>query len=1248
MRHTKSIRATGWHAPQPLVERSRPTFRVKAIFKVKVDCRALRKLVVIVLTIHAALTAGQSQNGEAGGDRGTNSVELRHVSVARGSGGISVELTLSGSVNPVVTTVDSPTRVVVDLPKTVVATQQHRVAVGWGGAKAVRIGMDAQQPPTTRVVVDLTQSLEYEIAPGAGHNLVLKLHPSSANGAKSSTGTGPVARRAHESPVSPVANPWLLRGSSTEVSDEETEPQPFKPLEIVQLRNLVPVRRIGELTVEFKLTGPVVPQLSTVDLPAKLVVDLPGTMAATPRWRIPVGSNGVKTLRIGMDGKVPPTTRVVVDLSQSLDYEISHGVDNELILSLRPSPGRSSTSIVASNRTETHAAPVVAPLPSSSAQPPADNPSVAIPPDQPAPASAPAPLTAEGRGSPVLTASLQPPASPVAAPIMKSALAAIVGVVADKGGGVIPTADLTLVERTTSAVRHTVSDNLGNFSFKDLSPGHYLLRAKAEDMQSAEKEIAVEGNAISVKLQMKVSIEEQVNVNANAPDPVSDNNSDAVDLNARLLRGLPTDSQNILPLLSNFVAPAAGGTEGISLVVDGMEADQIDDLPASAIKEVAINHNPYAVEFRRPGKARIEITTKHGSLKRYHGHFGVFARDSVFDANSAFAIRQPDLSRKLFEESLGGPLGPKGAAFFFSGQHLGNTESAIVNATVLSPGNQPVALIENVPTGLQRSDYVGRLDFQPGHVHHFTAFYGFDEKFETNDSVGGFNLPDRGYSTGQRGHKFQFMDQAIVSPTLLNTSRLLVRRSSLRDGNLASSYAINVNGSFSSGPAQTAYQQRETLAEFEDVVTLARKNHTFRFGGGTRTRMFAVTDQSNFGGTYRFSSLDTYSQRAPYVFTINQGQPNATFTIREATGFAQDEVRLRSSVSLVTGLRYDWQSTITNARSLAPRLAFAYSPGGLGTVFRAGAGIFYEYLPRTATEQALLLDGTHIQQVVVTNPSYPNPFTNGATLPTSVERIAPNLTTPYVLQVGASLEQALGKKNQVVIEFQNLRGFHLLRSRDINAPLPTTGMRPNADFFAIDQVESTAFLRSQALTMSYRGGIGKRFHGIAQYTFGKVTDDTSGPFSLPADNYNLGAERGRADYDRRHQVSLAGLLNLPAAFRVGTVLHVGSGIPYNITTGRDDNHDSVANDRPAGVTRNTGLGPGLLQLDMRLTKLFAVWRPTNRERSSRNLDFSIDAFNVLNHANYPNFVGVMTSPYFGRPNTALPARTIQTSLGYRF
>src|SRR4029077_11891192 len=45
-------------------------------------------------------------------------------------------------------------------------------------------------------------------------------------------------------------------------------------------------------------------------------------------------SAGVKGVRIGMDGKTPPTTSVVVDLEKPLAYELTPGSAGKLILTL--------------------------------------------------------------------------------------------------------------------------------------------------------------------------------------------------------------------------------------------------------------------------------------------------------------------------------------------------------------------------------------------------------------------------------------------------------------------------------------------------------------------------------------------------------------------------------------------------------------------------------------------------------------------------------------------------------------------------------------------------------------------------------------------------------------------------------------------------------------------------------------------------------------------------------------------------
>jgi hypothetical protein len=107
-----------------------------------------------------------------------------------------------------------------------------------------------------------------------------------------------------------------------------------------------------------------------------------------------------------------------------------------------------------------------------------------------------------------------------------------------------------------------------------------------------------------------------------------------------------------------------------------------------------------------------------------------------------------------------------------------------------------------------------------------------------------------------------------------------------------------------------------------------------------------------------------------------------------------------------------------------------------------------------------------------------------------------------------------------------------------------------------------------------------------------------------------------------------------------------SGKPYTITTGRDNNGDTFANDRPAGVARNTEIGPGFKMLDLRWSRDFRL-RPKMKEKSP-SLTLSIDAFNVANWSNMSSIVGNLSSPFFGQSVSAMPARRLQGTLRIGF
>jgi type IV pilus assembly protein PilQ len=143
-------------------------------------------LPLLILVLVAA--AAETQNS---GAEPVRHAALQHVSVLRQADSVSLEITARGALDPKVSALDRPWRVVLDLPNTVMATSESRIDVGNSGLKGVRIGMDGQNPPTTRVVVDLTEPSRYELLPASDGKLVLKLHTAPAAAPKTVAKTAP-------------------------------------------------------------------------------------------------------------------------------------------------------------------------------------------------------------------------------------------------------------------------------------------------------------------------------------------------------------------------------------------------------------------------------------------------------------------------------------------------------------------------------------------------------------------------------------------------------------------------------------------------------------------------------------------------------------------------------------------------------------------------------------------------------------------------------------------------------------------------------------------------------------------------------------------------------------------------------------------------------------------------------------------------------------------------------------------------
>jgi hypothetical protein len=832
------------------------------------------------------------------------------------------------------------------------------------------------------------------------------------------------------------------------------------------------------------------------------------------------------------------------------------------------------------------------------------------------------------------------------------------GTVEDSTGAAIAEATIALKQTATGKQFDAETDDDGYFQVDQLSLGQYKVTVNAPGFETWENTIEVGPKLpLPILVRMKLApFKQQVTVKAQASSaPTALENNDYLKLDQPWLRQLPAKEGDPLAVPSLFLEPAVMGAKGPQLIVDGVEATTLE-LPTSAVKEVYVNKSPYTAEFGRPGKARIEVITRRGSRHHYRGSISFLLRNSGLDARNAFARTRPPLQRPIGEAQLGGPLSRR-VALFIAGRYVHSNQSSVINA-VTPTGN----LVENFPNRGVDAHGFARLDFKLSRKHQATLSYKYKDKSRRNQNVGGFNLPLRATDTLDRENEVRFSETATISEGFLNEARFTYKNQPTSTASLLNQPAVIVLDAFSTGGAQISQRQREQVAVIQDIATAIHGRQTLRFGAAVRPRYFEALNASNFGGTFSFSSLTTFTapQPFPFLFTQNVGNPNVSYHQIEYSSFIQDEAQLLPSLSLYLGVRHEFQSDLSYHRNVAPRAALAFAPGNRETVIRLGAGLFYDRLPDFMEQQSRLYDGSHILQVVVSNPKYPVPFTSPSQIqlaPPSVVRIAPGIRTPCLFQSSLSIERRLGKgRNYLTLDYTTVRGFRLYRMRNINAPLPTIGLRPNPNFINIDQFESSGSSRGNMLSATLKTSPHPRFDLMAQYTYSHTTDDTSftifslpvgnvgGLFSLPADNYNLRGERGRADFDRRHRLNLMALYRLPLGFRFGTVTVLNSGIPFNITTGFDNNRDTVANDRPPGVDRNTGRGPGFAAVDVHLSKSFQLEKNKHRPR----IELGIDGFNVMNHANRKNYIGTLTSPFFGRANAANPPRELQLSLQFYF
>jgi carboxypeptidase family protein len=821
------------------------------------------------------------------------------------------------------------------------------------------------------------------------------------------------------------------------------------------------------------------------------------------------------------------------------------------------------------------------------------------------------------------------------------------GTVTDQTGAVLPNVQIELRSADGQA-RSTTTGDAGQFQFPSVAPGRYDVVASLEGFQMTTTRVTV-GNRppAAVRVTMLLAgITQEITVGTAAADVRADptSNLDSSTVDEQALRNLPIFNDDVVGTMSRFLDSSAIGTNGVMLVVNGVEVNSLT-LPASAIQQIKINQDPYAPEFRQAGRGRIEVITKPAS-QHYSGTAGLVFRDASLNAKDAFAVVKPPEQRRIFDTFLGGPIGrSENTAFTLSVMHDSEDTQSVVLA------RDPSGIVQaNVADPFRKAYASGSLTHQQGKANTIVLTESYDGENQRNQGVGGVTLPSAALAWRSAEFDTVYNQLTVISPKLLNQIRILVGHEYETWESNSASPRIVVLDAFTSGGAQADRSRTEHHLQFTDVVTWTSGRHTVKNGfqiPDLSRRRF--DDNTNTAGTFYFSSLADYVASRPYSFIQQAGNGHIVFLEKVFGGFAQDEIRVRPNMTIVMGVRYDWQNYFHDDNNVSPRASIAFAPTSSGrTVIRAGSGLFYDRSGPGPIQDLLKYDGTRLLRYVVTDPDYPTAFAPGGSLavePPGIVRFAPDISIPFSLQYSVSVERQLRKGTSASVTYTGTRGFEQFRSRDINAPLPPLYLsRPDPAYGVIREIESAGRARTNSLQVTLKGQLAPRSSGSIQYTLSKAMNDTSGVNWQPPNSYNLLLEYARADFDQRHRFDFIGAFNQGSWANLGVALAVYSGRPYSITTGHDDFNTGTANARPAGVARNSAAGPGYTDLDLRWSREL----PLHGGKSGTRLTIGADAFNVLNRVNYSRYIGTLTSPFSGQAISSQPARRFQFSLRFRF
>lgn len=887
-------------------------------------------------------------------------------------------------------------------------------------------------------------------------------------------------------------------------------------------------------------------------------------------------------------------------------------------------------------------------------------------------------LTASAATLVLILTSAQAGASPARAQAAGGSAKLTVTVV-DSTGGVLPTAKVTVTGQEAptqkAAVQPVVASEKGVAVFNGLVPGLYSLQAEFDQFNTViikDVRLVAGNNARTITLSLK-TINETVTVIEDKQTAASDRKSVSFGTTASTdqVQQLSDDPNELQRQVQNMAGPDA------VIRVDGFEGAPLP--PKAQIKAIHITRDQFAAENHYAGGVFIDIVTQPG-IGPPHGGFSLNEENGAFDGRNPLIPAKGPLNTEFGNFNYGQSLAKNRADIAIAlNENSAYTTPTLYAAT--TSGTDARVLDVRAPTTFMG----GNVQFNYALTRNQTLkiFSNMNTSTSSNLGVGGMSLPEHGYSTTTTHKNFRLQEAGPLGRRFFINTRVLVGTQGASSTSALDDPTIVVEGAFTTGGAQMAGRTYTRNTLIQSDVDYIRGINSVRFGTQLQATWYTTNANSNYLGTYTFSSLGAYQANTPALFSQNIGDPTVGYHYFEGGTYVQDDLRLRKSLTVSFGVRYELQDHNSDHGAVGPRAGITWAPfkGGHTTV-RASAGIFYDWLSNSTYEQTLRFNGVSQEQLNIVDPTFPETEgTSGGTIPaTGVDLLGPNLPLARTYRLSAALSQDFGKRVQLSAVFAHTRADDQLSGVNLNVPV--NGIFPNPAYTTIIEALSDANTIGYSLQTNLTVALAppspalkaarfnwRRGQVYVYYRFARSNTDALGAFT-PSPTGTLATEWGPATNDIRHTgyVSLnsSALKNLNA----NLYLSAQSGGPYSETTGIQDNADFLFDLRPDGVGRNSLRMPAQWDLSGSASYTLGFHKRStanvpgqvgitynNGQFSAQtvaadpnrvHVSIGVYAVNITNHANYVGYSGVLTSPFFMQPTGATNLRAMTFYTQFRF